>query len=317
MAVARQRRADPPAKQVPQQRPPVTSIASQAAFQQQHQNNQSQRMQQMQQQQQQPRGNPQQHMNRANIMNQMNQNNRMQQMQQQMPQQHEISQQKMQSEHIDSAMQIPSRLTISDAIGLITLRLGKIEQYIIDNQHEHHGMTSSGSKSEDSRLPENSEIVDKSVLHNIVNRLDSIEKKDAKLDNNVIQSIENRLSNIEKEKNDVKVDNSLQISQLQNEVNTLRQMIEGFMYEMERRMGDFEFAFSEIEKNFIMPTETLENFEVEDIGEEGNVSEKDIDIQMEELDGKNIQEEKKESSTLDLKSVVEMDLKNNTMPIGY
>lgn len=269
IAAARQRRAEPPSKPVPQQRPPVTSIASQAAFQQQHQNNQGQRMGQPQQP---GRGIPPQHMSRANIMNQMNPNNRMQQMPQQMPQQSQIPQQQVYPEPVETAMPIPSKLTISDAIGLITLRLGKVEQYIID--HQHDSVSTSSSKNNEFHLPENSEIVDKSVLNNIVSRLDSIEKKE------------------------VKVDNTAQINQLQGEIIKLRQILENFMTETERRIGDVEFAFSEMEKNFMVPTETFENFEVEDIIDDvnivnNNVDVNNIDIQMEELDAnteKNTQE---------------------------
>jgi hypothetical protein len=64
-----------------------------------------------------------------------------------------------------------SKITISDAIGLITLRLGKVEQYIIDTQDDVVG---GGGMS----IPENSKLIDNSVFTSIINRIDSIEKKD-------------------------------------------------------------------------------------------------------------------------------------------
>ena len=68
-----------------------------------------------------------------------------------------------------------SKITISDAIGLITLRLGKVEQYIIDTQDEEGGGGGGGGGI---TIPENSKLVDNSVFTSIINRLDSIEKKD-------------------------------------------------------------------------------------------------------------------------------------------
>ena len=65
-----------------------------------------------------------------------------------------------------------SKLTVSDAIGLITLRLGKVEQFLIDFQHEGFGNTNESS------IPENTRLIDNSVLTSMINRLDSLEKRD-------------------------------------------------------------------------------------------------------------------------------------------
>jgi len=62
-------------------------------------------------------------------------------------------------------MQGGAKLTISDAIALITLRLGRVEQIVqnmpVDNQSD---------------LGENSRVVDDAVLANIVHRLENLEK---------------------------------------------------------------------------------------------------------------------------------------------
>jgi hypothetical protein len=62
-------------------------------------------------------------------------------------------------------MQGGAKLTISDAIALITLRLGRIEQIVqnmpVDNQSD---------------LGENSRVVDDAVLANIAQRLEALEK---------------------------------------------------------------------------------------------------------------------------------------------
>ena len=66
-----------------------------------------------------------------------------------------------------------TKLTVSDAIGLVTLRLGRLEQFMLDVQAE--GGISAGSSVE---LPENTQLVDKSVINSIINRLDSVEKRE-------------------------------------------------------------------------------------------------------------------------------------------
>jgi hypothetical protein len=65
-----------------------------------------------------------------------------------------------------------NKLSVSDAIGLITLRLGRVEQWIIETDHEN----STEVNNSQFQLPDNSRIVDNSIFTNIINRLDSLEK---------------------------------------------------------------------------------------------------------------------------------------------
>ena len=97
--------------------------------------------------------------------------------QQQMPRQKQQSaayQQVQNSQQQEKASLPFSKLSISDAIGLITLRLGRVEQWVIETDHENevNGHSESGSLN----IPENSKIIDSSILNNIVSRLDSLEK---------------------------------------------------------------------------------------------------------------------------------------------
>ena len=64
------------------------------------------------------------------------------------------------------------KLSLSDAIGLITMRLGRVEQWIIETDHED------SLKQPDtfSDTPINHSVIDNSVLATIINRLDSLEK---------------------------------------------------------------------------------------------------------------------------------------------
>jgi hypothetical protein len=65
-------------------------------------------------------------------------------------------------------MQAPPKLSVSDAIGLITLRLGRVEQ-IVQNMPVD-GQTSMGADGENIR------IVDNEVFESMVQRLDALEK---------------------------------------------------------------------------------------------------------------------------------------------
>jgi len=70
-----------------------------------------------------------------------------------------------------------NKLSVSDAIGLVTLRLGRVEQWIIETDHENEINKSSGSNN---NLPDGHRIIDNATLSTIINRLDSLEKKDIK-----------------------------------------------------------------------------------------------------------------------------------------
>ncbi|MCJ7802314.1 MAG: hypothetical protein MUP82_08170 [Candidatus Marinimicrobia bacterium] len=71
-----------------------------------------------------------------------------------------------------------SKLSISDAIGLITLRLGRIEQWVMETDHDQD---QSGHQVQESGMSSNSKVIDISVLNNIVSRLDSLEKMEGKI----------------------------------------------------------------------------------------------------------------------------------------
>jgi hypothetical protein len=117
-----------------------------------------------------------------------------------------------------------AKLTISDAIGLITLRLGRIEQIIIEAEHN-------GGFSSSSSIPDNAHLVDKSVINSIVNRLDSLEKKEKESSSN------QQTSKLETELRDIK---DLLMSQMVK--------YEKFTLETDKRFLDIDEAFIELEK---------------------------------------------------------------------
>lgn len=76
-----------------------------------------------------------------------------------------------QAQQQGQGQQVPfNRITVSDAIGLITIRLGRVEQLL----HK----TDLTNMSKPMELPPNSQIVDNSVFQTILSRLDLLEKRD-------------------------------------------------------------------------------------------------------------------------------------------
>jgi hypothetical protein len=136
-----------------------------------------------------------------------------------------------------------TKLTISDAIGLITLRLGRVEQFIQTAEHE-------GGINMGTNIPDNAHLVDKSVINSIVNRLDSLEKKEKESANN------QQTSKLESELRDIK---DLLMSQMVK--------YEKFTLETNKRFDDVDEAFVELEKQqevVINSCDTVQTEEVTD-----------------------------------------------------
>ncbi len=133
-----------------------------------------------------------------------------------------------------------AKLTISDAIGLITLRLGRVEQIIMDA--EHNGGFNSGATSS---LPENTHLVDKSVINSIVNRLDSLEKREKETPNN------NQSSKLETEIRDIKdllMSQILKYEKFTSETNKKFEEFNETILGYQATFDDFDQAIIEIEK---------------------------------------------------------------------
>jgi hypothetical protein len=125
-----------------------------------------------------------------------------------------------------------SKLSISDAIGLITLRLGRIEQFVIDSENGE-GLS---SVSHGGNIPENSKIIDNSVLISMINRLDSLEKREPSTSTSSI--------------------NNEQFAKLEKDLKETKDLLSHFLFKFElftketnEKFTDFENAFSEIEKS--------------------------------------------------------------------
>jgi len=296
LAAARSRRAGENAPPVSGNRP-GTSINSHAAFSQQPQN---------------PPG--------YNHNMQPNNVRIGKQNPQQPVRQQNVAYQEVQQSQQQSKTTLPfSKLSISDAIGLITLRLGRVEQWVIDTEQENeeggNNMTSSLN------LPENSKIIDISILNNIVNRLDSLEKKEPGTINNTeilnltesVTKLTDQITRI----GDEGVKQSLllakhteQIFKFDRDLIETKDILKTFMikYDMftnetNNKFADYEFALSEIEKN-IQPL-------VESVNELNNLEGTNIN-DIDDIDGNHDDNIDNTIMSVELKNIIKQEFASST-----
>ena len=144
--------------------------------------------------------------------------------------------QKSGSQIQDTRQLVPvNKISISDAIGLITIRLGRAEQFLQSLQEN------SNLFNEVDKMPP----LDKTMLNNIMTRLDSIEKKDvesktSKMDQDVL----NKIDSLEK--------SSVKISKLEQDIRDMKDLLmlntikhEKFVLENENKIKAFETQFLE------------------------------------------------------------------------
>ena len=96
------------------------------------------------------------------------------------------------------------KISISDAIGLVTLRLGRVETMLssMPNPGELAGANASNSGNEN----ENYRVVDEAVFTSIVTRLDKLETGLNDGTNNQTMELDEKLSNLEKIYNELKTE---------------------------------------------------------------------------------------------------------------
>lgn len=145
-----------------------------------------------------------------------------------------------------------TKLTISDAIGLITLRLGRVEQFIQTAEHE-------GGINMGTNIPDNAHLVDKSVINSIINRLDSLEKKEKDSANN------QQTTKLESELRDIK---DLLMSQMVK--------YEKFTLETNKRFDDVDEAFVELEKQQEVAINSCDTLKTEELTDTTTSNDKNV-----------------------------------------
>jgi hypothetical protein len=151
-----------------------------------------------------------------------------------------------------------TKLTISDAIGLITLRLGKVEQFMIDT-------VNGGAFNNDNDSHSNNKItIDNSILTSIISRLDSLEKKQLNSNSSVNSTASNNLENANGEK----------INKLEKDLRDTKDLLMSFIMKCDlltretgQRFSEIETAISGIEK-YIQPVTEDKIISTENLSEE-------------------------------------------------
>jgi hypothetical protein len=203
IAAARQKRAGEQSQQINTSRP-VTSISSQAAFAQQYQ---QQRMPQNTQ------------IGGKNVR---------------------VTQNRNQESSYQTSQQA-SKISVSNAVGLITLRLGKLEQMI--NELHFDGGSANINVGANNMLPSDMKLVSDEVFENIVNRLNLLESK--------ILNSKNMDDYIEK------IDN--ETNEMKNVIANLHNTLFNFINETNEKFIDYENALALIEENNQLNISTTNN----------------------------------------------------------
>ena len=147
----------------------------------------------------------------------------------QQPMQQQQQQQQQQKPNVGYG-QPGGKISISDAIGLTTIRLGKVEQFIQRIQEE-------GGLNNSFDLPDNAQLIDKSVITNIISRIDGLEKRDSSNFNDKIGRIENEIRSI------------------RELLNATKSNFDNYVHSNEKRFEDIDTAFVELEKNLVINDE--------------------------------------------------------------
>lgn len=212
------------------------------------------------------------------------------------------------------------KLSISDAVGLITLRLGRVEQWIIDTDHEEQ--TKSSGSNDLSAVPDNHKIIDSSVLNSIINRLNSLEKngfttsqpeernklsEEIKTLNEQFKTIGDVVSKhtIELAKN------TEQVFKFNRDLTETKDILKSFMVkydmftqEVTQNLADYEIALSELEKRFSPEDQDQEQNQEQD-QEQNQDQDQEQDQEQDNTDGKNT------IISVDLKNLIKQELANN------
>lgn len=184
-----------------------------------------------------------------------------------------------------------SKLSISDAIGLITLRLGRVEQWVMDTDNENENK-SDGPRS--FSMPENSKLVDNSIFSSIIDRLETVEKIKNETNNDFVTKLSEDVVKLTEQltkmgdeinKHTLSISkHTEQLFRVERDMTETKDILKTFMMkydlftdETNNRFADYETALSELEKN--ISTQSTENGEEnneennEEINEEENSEE--------------------------------------------
>ena len=180
-------------------------------------------------------------------------------MQQQPMSQQPMQQQQQQQQQRPTASygQPGGKISVSDAIGLTTIRLGKVEQFI-QRLQEEGGLNSSFD------LPDNSQLIDKSVITNIISRIDGLEKRDGTNMNEKIGKLEN----------EIKIIREL--------LNATKNSFDIYIQSNEKRFEDIDTAFIELESHLVIHDENSDDLVNNSLGTSSEIIDNNVQLIVEE-----------------------------------
>ena len=199
-----------------------------------------------------------------------------------------------------------SKLSISDAIGLITLRLGRVEQWVIETDHEN--------EMKDHTLSSSCDNDNSSVLTSIIQRLNTLEESGQSTSSDKVVEDISKLTEQLTRIGDEGVKHNLaiakhteQLFRFERELVETKDILKTFMIkydlfasETNNRFNDFEYALTDLEK-MVSPGETIL---VEEEGEGANV------VEEEQIVAESANNETSDSAimSVDLKNIIKQEL---------
>ena len=187
-----------------------------------------------------------------------------------------------------------SKLSVSDAIGLITLRLGSVEQFIMDFENSEHNTNIDGSI----HLPENSKLIDNSIFTNIISRLDSIEKKDTTNYHGDINKEIGLLKELTTNQNELLFKLERELIETKDILKTLHNTFDTFAKNTNDKFIDYEYAITELEKNIQISDDIITKSYINSFEE----TIENTDIENNDIENINV----------DLKSIIRQELANES-----
>lgn len=240
----------------------------------------------------------------AAFVQQMSQDQRSMGGRNQMPQGRQINQQMLQQQNQQPQVSslsngIPSgvKLSISDAIGLITLRLGKVEQFIIELEN----VILPSLRGEANNISENTQPIDRSVINSVINRLDLLEKtqKELSAQNLSANKDNSEIIKFDKEIRDIKDALMTQIVKYDKFSDSTNQKI----LDIHQRLTDIDNAFVEFENQF-----SIGSLNENQLNNDSNIGNIDNNLDDNEDISNNLTQDNTISS-VDLKSIIKEELK--------
>ena len=149
------------------------------------------------------------------------------------------------------------KISISDAIGLTTIRLGKVEKFIQQLQEE-------GGLNSNFEIPDNAQLIDKSVIANIISRIDSLEKRDGTNMNEKIGRLETEIRSI------------------RDLLNNTKSSFDTYVQSNEKRFEDIETAFVDLEQNLVVHDEPTNEIVDNNLGTSTEISDNNVQLIIDE-----------------------------------